>query len=225
MTDPISGLIVGGIGLASLVTLLQTCTAGYQVLIASARDIGKQASFLEAKFEIEYNRHRLWGRYIGLTDRGSCSLLRQLPKDMQELIIKVLGQIKVITQDAERLKKKYGIGQNAQVQECTSQSNESQSEANLGLLQDQSVQKSAYIQAQRQKSIVANISRIRKLTWAIEDHEHLEALSNQLEYFNHSLWGSLSATHELHLSQGLPSFVLPSISGIEYLREFKSATS
>ena len=74
LTMPVE-LIIGGIGLASLLSLFQTCNRAYDVFIRSANDIGKDAHLLGVHLEVERRRLQLWGRYLGISQAQGCQLL------------------------------------------------------------------------------------------------------------------------------------------------------
>ena len=97
-----AGLVIGVVG------LFGSCVKGYKI-ISSAKSVNKDSATLSCRLEIEEKRLILWGRNAGLTESTCLPPVRDL-----DTIIKVLTQIKILTQDANELEKRYGIKIDAQ---------------------------------------------------------------------------------------------------------------
>ena len=98
-------LIIGGIGLASLLSLFQTCNRAYDFFIRSANDIGKDAHLLgvhlEVDLEVERRRLQLWGRHLGISQAQGCQLLLRESYETQKFVVARLDAIKLLLDDID----------------------------------------------------------------------------------------------------------------------------
>ena len=85
------------------VTLFGSCIKGYRI-ISSAKSLNRDSAVLSCHLEIEEKRFLLWGRNCGLA-QSTCLI----PARDLSTIIGVLTEIKLLTQDAKELKKRYEI--------------------------------------------------------------------------------------------------------------------
>ena len=94
-------LIIGGIGLASLLSLFQTCNRAYDFFIRSANDIGKDAHLLGVHLEVERRRLQLWGRHLGISQAQGCQLLLRESYETQKFVVARLDAIKLLLDDID----------------------------------------------------------------------------------------------------------------------------
>lgn len=219
MTD----ITIGAIGLASLLSLFETCNRAYDVFIRSAKNIGKDAYLLGVRLEVERAKLRLWGQYLGISSSLQCRLLRKESLETQNLVVTLLDCIKAILDDIDIITVRYGIRIVEPAQDSVTEVDLGLEDLNLNEIQSCAAVKIAQIKrVNSERSIVASTSRVGKIRWALGDDDKLSKLVDDLCKINEALWVSLPANQWLKLAKGLPSFVLPDISDQEILSEIET---
>ena len=213
-------LTVGLLSLASLLSLFQTCNRAYDVFIRSARNIGKDAYLLGVRLEVERQKLRLWGRYLGISPSQQCRLLRAESFEVQNLVVTLLDSIKAILDDIDIITVRYGVKVVEDGRDPVTVADTGLQDLNLDDVRNCAAVKVAQIKRERRESAIVNsTSRLGKLRWALGDNDKLSRLVEDLCKINESLWVSLPVNQWLKLAKGLPSFVLPAISDQEMLSE------
>lgn len=215
-------ITIGVVSLANLVTLFQTCHRAYDIFIRSAREIGRDAYLLGVRLEVERQKLRLWGQYLGISQNQQCRLLREEPFEVQNLVVTLLDSIKAILDDIDVITVRYGVKIFEAGQDPVKSAHTGLQDLNLDDVRDCAAVKVAQIKrVQSERSIVASTSRLKKLRWALSDNEKLLRLVEDLCNINENLWVCLPVNQWLKLAKGLPSFVLPAISDQGILSEIE----
>ena len=215
-------LIIGGLGLTSLLSLFQTCDRAYDIFIRSARNIGRDAYLLGVRLEVERAKLRLWGRYLGISQSQKCRLLRTESLETQRLVITLLECIKAILDDIDVITARYNVKIFEAGQALNTMADLGLQDLNIDDIRNCAAVKLAQVKRlKNERSIVASTSRLGKLRWALSDNDKLSKLVDDLCQINEELWVSLPVNQWLKLAKGLPSFVLPAISDQEMLFEIE----
>ena len=215
-------ITIGVVSLANLVTLFQTCNRAYDIFIRSAREIGRDAYLLGVRLEVERQKLRLSGQYLGISQSQQCRLLREESFEVQNLVVTLLDSIKAILDDIDVITVRYGVQILEAGQDSVTVAHTGLQDLNLDDVRNSAAVKVAQIKrVQSERSIVASTSRLGKLRWALSDNEKLSRLVEDLCNINENLWVCLPVNQWLKLAKGLPSFVLPAISNQGILSEIE----
>ena len=215
-------ITIGVVSLANLVTLFQTCNRAYDIFIRSAREIGRDAYLLGVRLEVERQKLRLWGQYLGISQSQQCRLLREESFEIQNLVVTLLDSIKAILDDIDIITVRYGVKILEAGKDSATVAPTGLQDLNLDDVRHCAAVKVAQIKrVQSERSIVASTSRLGKLRWALSDNEKLSRLVEDLCNINENLWVCLPVNQWLKLAKGLPSFVLPAISDQSILSEIE----
>lgn len=220
MADP----VIGGLGLLGLVSLFQTCNTAYDVFVRSARNLGKDYYRISVLLEVERQKLRLWGQYLGISPSQQCRLLRAETLQTQTTVVMMLESIKALLDDIRVIMVRYDV----RIVEVNQDSADTTIDINLRGLDVQDLRNCPAVriaQTQRretERSVRSSTSRLRKIKWALGDSTKLNKLVDDLRLINESLWVCLPVNKWLALAKGLPSVVLPEINDQAMLSEVES---
>lgn len=102
-------ITVGSIGLVSLLALFQTCNVAYNVFIRSAKNLGRDAHFLGIQLDMEQQKLRIWGQYLGISRSQQCRLLRAELIERQQRVVKYLESMRDRHEEIDAILSKYGM--------------------------------------------------------------------------------------------------------------------
>ena len=220
MADP----VIGGLGLVSLISLFQTCSTAYDVFVRSARNLGKDYYRIRVLLEIEMQRLRLWGQYLGISPSEQCRLLRAETFETQKTVVMMLESIKALLDDIGVIMVRYDV----RIVEASQDGTDTTIDINIDGLNLQNLRSCPAVQLAQtrrqdtERSVKSSTSRLRKIKWALADSAKLSKLVDDLRLINESLWVCLPVNKWLALAKGLPSVVLPEIHDRIMLREVES---
>ncbi|KIM96602.1 hypothetical protein OIDMADRAFT_58913 [Oidiodendron maius Zn] len=220
MADP----VIGGLGLVSLISLFQTCSTAYNVFVRSARNLGKDYYRIRVLLEIEMQRLRLWGQYLGISPSEQCRLLRAETFETQKTVVMMLESIKALLDDIGVIMVRYDV----RIVEASQDGTDTTIDINIDGLNLQNLRSCPAVQLAQtrrqdtERSVKSSTSRLRKIKWALADSAKLSKLVDDLRLINESLWVCLPVNKWLALAKGLPSVVLPEIHDRIMLREVES---
>lgn len=217
-------LVLGGLGVASLISLFQTCNTAYDVFVRSARNLGKDYYRISVLLEVERQKLRLWGQYLGISPSQQCRLLRAETLETQQTVVMLLESVKALLDDIGVIMVRYDV----QIVEASQDLNLtnmdiSLKDTSLQELRDCPAVKLAQIKRQRtEHTVTSSTSRLGKIRWALSDSSKLTKLVHDLRLINEDLWVSLPVNKWLALARGLPSVILPEIHDQAMLNEVES---
>ncbi|OJI91230.1 hypothetical protein ASPTUDRAFT_915973 [Aspergillus tubingensis CBS 134.48] len=194
--DPIaaSGIAIGVVSLSFQV--FAGCVKGFMIL-SSAHNFGKDASFLQTMLSVEEYRFVEWADVVGLTSPDS-RILRQLN---QALAKELMGQLEDKL-DSTKLKERYSLD----LQEADSSSHgarnliNEQSHAPNMLVKAVSNERRSEI-LQRAKLIQSRTAFPKRFRWAVIDKSRFQDLVLDLRQIVDSLWNLLEPIRLRELSQ------------------------
>ena len=183
-----AGLTIGAIALASLFTECIECLD----LIELARSSEKGLKTQVCKLSIIKRQFMVWGESIGLLspDEGRDDVLDQVTG--REEIEKVLQQISILLQDAEKLKTQYGIELDSTDDRQSHCIEVSRSRRDT-FKQNPIVEFISRLAAHQRRSTI-----ITKTRWAIRDSKKFEGLVKDLDWFVTKLI-TIDVSHETHI--------------------------
>jgi hypothetical protein len=206
-------ITIGGLGLFSLLALFQTCNSAYDIFVRSAKNIGRDAHLLSVHMEVERQKLRLWGQYLGISHSEQCHLLRAESFETQRLVVVLLDCIKELLDDMDVITLRYGVKIVVDGEDNSGQNEPLLRDLNLEDIRSCEAVKIAQLKRREtERSVTKSTSRIGKLRWALSDNSKLAKLVHDLRDINEHLWVALPKNQWLKLARGLPSLVLPEIS-------------
>jgi len=220
MADP----VIGGLGLLGLISLFQTCNAAYDVFVRSAQNLGKDYYRISVLLEIERQKLRLWGQYLGISPSQQCRLLRAETLQTQKTVVMMLESIEALLNDIGVIMERYDV----RIVEASQNGVDTAIDINLQGLDLEDLRTCPAVQIARiqrretERSVKSSTSRLRKIKWALGDSAKMNKLVDDLRLINESLWVCLPVNKWLALAKGLPSVILPDINDQTMLSEVES---
>jgi hypothetical protein len=207
-----AGLVLGSV---SLIALFTTAVDGYRLISAARNDLPKEAHFVVTKLEIEKQRYRVWGQFMGFSDEAGCEEFSHHSKPTQHLCIAILTEVASIIRDTKTLAEKYGLVELG----VGSMKDEQLKVEDIKSRDEADPSQSAIVERVNEivKAKVEKTGKLKKWKWAIDDGQKFERLVDKLCYLNDSLANCLTPFNVRQLAKALPSFVIPTIDDLPTL--------
>jgi Prion-inhibition and propagation len=206
------------LGLASLVTTVKDCVAGYDHFIASVDEIPDKSQKLALQIKIEQRKFQLFWEYLGLSDHG-CPLLEDQNYQTRQLVVEIAATVKSILSDITVLADKYGVDDTSVWKQDVEWQSTSQSSPSMPAYMLNLFGKGA----RQDSDPVPRLTRMQSFKWKWKDEQKAMNLLADLKDFNQQLWMSLPQQHGALLKQGEPSWILPGLDEIWAIHEVANA--
>ncbi|GFF38100.1 predicted protein [Aspergillus udagawae] len=165
----VAGLVI------SVATAWKTCVQIFEI-VDTSRKYGWDYEVLRIKLEVERVRLLVWGDAVGLAGLNNSQIIpdpRLRSREIQTMVMRVLGCIQNIFENSEALQNKYGLRPT------------SRSPASIFKSEYNTLLRSA---KERQRS--TNLTRktlTRKTLWAVHDKRKFQSMVAEIKRFNENL--------------------------------------
>jgi hypothetical protein len=203
----VAGLVI------SVATAWKTCVQIFEI-VDTSRKYGWDYEVLRIKLEVERVRLLAWGEAMGLAGLNNSQIIpdpRLRSREIQSMVMRVLGCIQNIFENSEALQNKYGLRPSA-----------SHKDKQVDLLQ--SIFKREYntllrLAKERQRSM--NLAR--KTLWAVHDKRKFQSMVAEIKGFNENL-ETLFPDVKIKAAEAMRQDIGRS-DQIQYLRLLQEATA
>jgi Prion-inhibition and propagation len=199
----IVGLVLGSTSFS--IQLYQSALATYEVF-TTARNLGKDASVLQAQLLIQEQLLRRWGDGLGLT-KTEDEIDERLKTEtgLFNAVAAALSNIKFILLDTEELKRRYGV---EAMDEITDQGHLLSELAATQILDGETLLREHEKRQQDIEKTYKKLSIMKKLRWAIRDKERFESLISHLAKFNNGLYSLMPPVEAKILAKAVAAELL-----------------
>ena len=223
MAEAVAGAatILSVVGTAA--QIFDGCVKGF-VLLANARNLGRDAEILHAQFDWQLYRLEQWAETVHLHDPAQIDMLCDW-----DLVVRTLQQLDTLLNDADRLKKRYGLilTDEHSAEKGTGKDESEAKGGRFNRLFDQSGPEHNSSTAAA-KVIQAKASPIKKLRWAAVDKANMKRLLEDISQFVQRLHDSLTLSLQSDIQKSVQVLLeqatkrYTDIPDLEFLRELVS---
>lgn len=193
----VSGLVIGAVGiLTAFKGALET-----SLLIESFFDDDKAGcGYLALRYHIEKTHLHMWRQVCNVDNVTQCTL-RNRPEKLQEMVLRILGEITRLLQEAEKLVKRHGIDMASLPPK---QDFEGASKSNIDLV----------------KGLAMDTVKTKaRLRWTIKGKAEFEGIVSRMRQLINDLYSfTIGASETQSIHRALPSMALSPISSPELLK-------
>ena len=192
------------------------CVKGF-VLLSTAHNLGRDADILRSMLDWELYRLEQWSEQVNLQDPAKADMLVDW-----DLVSKTLKHLENLLNDANMLKKMYGLELTEEPSEAQTEEDEEKPLKNRFRRLFGSSDK--YSSTAAAKVIQAKNTPVRKLWWATVDKENMKRLIADVSHFVQRLHDSLSASVQSEMQQSIRSLLrqaadrYSNVPDLDYLR-------
>jgi Prion-inhibition and propagation len=199
----IVGLVLGSTSFS--IQLYQSTLAAYEVF-TTAKNLGKDASVLQAQLLIQEQLFRRWGDGLGLT-KTEDEIDERLKTEtgLFNAVAAALSNIKFILLDTEELKRRYGV---EAMDEIMDQGHLLSELAATQILDGETLLREHEKRRQDIEKTYKKLSIMKKLRWAIRDKERFEILISHLAKFNNGLYSLIPPVEAKILAKAVAAELL-----------------